>query len=248
MMSPPCRQSTQRPSPAAPAAPRRGDSASPMSRPSVPVNPEALHLVRRRRNRRTPIGQLLPGTARAHAIRMVTAVRPAARGDACDRAGVAQAVGPRPALGRRHLADQPGTKNSRGDRAEPYPLRRHRLLVFIGVLRDRIGAHEDRFFATVFLGSGLLFVGMLFVAAAIAGGLIAASSSPSGPAARQEKPWLLRRRGRCRGRPSMNPLSCASCGAATSCWSRRMRCYGGWRRSSPARSAQNDVPGRGPAR
>ena len=47
------------------------------------------------------------------------------------------------------------------------------FLWFIGVVRDRIGAREDRFFATVFLGSGLLFVGMLFVAAAVAGGLIA---------------------------------------------------------------------------
>ena len=44
---------------------------------------------------------------------------------------------------------------------------------FIGVVRDRIGAHEDRFFATVFLGSGLLFVAMLFAAGAVLGGLIA---------------------------------------------------------------------------
>lgn len=29
------------------------------------------------------------------------------------------------------------------------------FLWFIGVIRDRSGAHEDRFFATVFLGSGL---------------------------------------------------------------------------------------------
>jgi hypothetical protein len=55
------------------------------------------------------------------------------------------------------------------------------FLWFIGVIRDRIGRHEDRFFATVFLGSGLLFVGMLFVAAAIAGGLIAESSRRAGP-------------------------------------------------------------------
>jgi hypothetical protein len=47
------------------------------------------------------------------------------------------------------------------------------FLWFIGVVRDRIGQREDRFFASVFLGSGLLFVGMLFVAAAFAGGLIA---------------------------------------------------------------------------
>jgi hypothetical protein len=51
------------------------------------------------------------------------------------------------------------------------------FLWFIGVLRDRVGEREDRFFATVFLGSGLLFVAMLFVAAAVSGGLIANASS-----------------------------------------------------------------------
>jgi hypothetical protein len=51
------------------------------------------------------------------------------------------------------------------------------FLWFIGVVRDRIGGREDRFFATVFLGSGLLFVGMFFSAAALAGGLIAAAAS-----------------------------------------------------------------------
>ena len=35
------------------------------------------------------------------------------------------------------------------------------FLWFVGVMRDRIGAAEDRFFATVFLGSGLLFVAMV---------------------------------------------------------------------------------------
>lgn len=46
------------------------------------------------------------------------------------------------------------------------------FLWFIGVLRDRLGEHEDRFFATVFFGSGLLFLAMLFAAAALAGALI----------------------------------------------------------------------------
>ena len=55
------------------------------------------------------------------------------------------------------------------------------FLWLIGVLRDRIGEREDRFFATVFLGSGLLFVAMMFVAAAVGGGVIAeASSGPAG--------------------------------------------------------------------
>jgi hypothetical protein len=51
------------------------------------------------------------------------------------------------------------------------------FLWFIGVIRSRIGEREDRFFATVFLGSGLLFVAMLFVAAAVSGGLIAGAAA-----------------------------------------------------------------------
>lgn len=46
------------------------------------------------------------------------------------------------------------------------------FLWFIGVVRDRLGEHEDRFFATVFLGSGLLFLAMLFASAAVAGGIL----------------------------------------------------------------------------
>jgi hypothetical protein len=48
------------------------------------------------------------------------------------------------------------------------------FLWFIGVLRDRLGAREDQFFATVFLGSGLLFLTMFFVASAVAGAIIIA--------------------------------------------------------------------------
>jgi len=47
------------------------------------------------------------------------------------------------------------------------------FLWFMAAVRDRIGAHEDRFFATVFLGSGLLFVAMLFAGSATAGSLVA---------------------------------------------------------------------------
>jgi hypothetical protein len=46
------------------------------------------------------------------------------------------------------------------------------FLWFIGVLRDRMGAREDRFFATVFMGSGLLFLAMLFVAGAVSASII----------------------------------------------------------------------------
>ncbi len=47
---------------------------------------------------------------------------------------------------------------------------------FIGVLRDRLGQKEDQFFATVFLGSGFMFLGMLFVAASAMGSVIMAHS------------------------------------------------------------------------
>jgi hypothetical protein len=55
------------------------------------------------------------------------------------------------------------------------------FLWFIGVLRDRLGAHEDQLFATVFLGSGLLFLAMLFASGAVAGGTLAVNAlAPSG--------------------------------------------------------------------
>jgi hypothetical protein len=47
------------------------------------------------------------------------------------------------------------------------------FLWFIGVVRDRLGKFEDQFFSTVFVGSGLLFLAMIFVSMAIAGGLVA---------------------------------------------------------------------------
>jgi len=46
------------------------------------------------------------------------------------------------------------------------------FLWFMGVLRARLADLENRFFATVFLGSGLLFLGMLFTGAAVIGAII----------------------------------------------------------------------------
>src|SRR5215468_8373837 len=46
------------------------------------------------------------------------------------------------------------------------------FLWFIGVVRDRMGHLEDQFFSTVFFGSGLLFLAMTFVSAALAGGVL----------------------------------------------------------------------------
>jgi hypothetical protein len=53
------------------------------------------------------------------------------------------------------------------------------FLWFIAVLRDRLGELEDRFFATVFFGSGLLFIAMVFNAAAVAGAILAVLGSGS---------------------------------------------------------------------
>jgi hypothetical protein len=50
------------------------------------------------------------------------------------------------------------------------------FLWFIGVIRDRVGDSEDRLFGTVFLGSGLLFLALIFVAGALAGGLLSSFS------------------------------------------------------------------------
>jgi hypothetical protein len=47
------------------------------------------------------------------------------------------------------------------------------FLWFVAAIRSHLGPREDRFFATVLLGSGLLFVAMLFAASASAGVLVA---------------------------------------------------------------------------
>ena len=62
------------------------------------------------------------------------------------------------------------------------------FLWFMAVLRNRIGLLEDRFFATVFLGSGLLFVAMLFAAVAVARGCWI-PSRPAFPARAKPIEW-----------------------------------------------------------
>jgi hypothetical protein len=49
------------------------------------------------------------------------------------------------------------------------------FLWFIGVIRDLLGDYEDRFFSTVFLGSGLLFLAMVFAASGVAGATLASA-------------------------------------------------------------------------
>jgi len=55
------------------------------------------------------------------------------------------------------------------------------FLWFIATIRNLIGDLEDRFFATVFLGSGLLFVAMLFIAAGAGGSLLTAVKFEDAP-------------------------------------------------------------------
>jgi hypothetical protein len=46
------------------------------------------------------------------------------------------------------------------------------FLWFVGVIRDRLGAAEDKFFATVTLGSALVFVALTLASSALAAGLV----------------------------------------------------------------------------
>ncbi len=55
------------------------------------------------------------------------------------------------------------------------------FLWFIGVVRDRVGIHEDKLFSTVFLGSGLLFVGMYWSAAAQLASLVSGNRFEASP-------------------------------------------------------------------
>jgi len=60
------------------------------------------------------------------------------------------------------------------------------FLWFIGVVRDNLGRYEDRFFASVLLGSGLLFLAMMFVSTAVAAALVATNAGVTDPAAHVE--------------------------------------------------------------
>jgi hypothetical protein len=60
------------------------------------------------------------------------------------------------------------------------------FLWFIGVVRDNLGRYEDRFFASVVLGSGLLFLAMMFVSTAVAAALVVTNVGVTDPAAHVE--------------------------------------------------------------
>ncbi len=66
------------------------------------------------------------------------------------------------------------------------------FLWFIGVIRNRLGELEDQFFATVFLGSGLLFVASLFASAAFSAALVEAAATGHIVAAGSESYFVTR--------------------------------------------------------
>ncbi len=63
-------------------------------------------------------------------------------------------------------AGDPGRKQAIDVALNLIPFAGIAFLWFLAVLRSQVGANEDRFVGTVFLGSGLLFIGLLFTAAA----------------------------------------------------------------------------------
>ena len=60
------------------------------------------------------------------------------------------------------------------------------FLWFIGVVRDGFGRFEDKFFASVFIGSGLLFLAMTFAATAVGVALSSSHAFADDPAAHAE--------------------------------------------------------------
>lgn len=82
-------------------------------------------------------------------------------------------------VGKRHLRPQHGVAAIRCLEAQPDSLEsesravcRDSFLGVIGVVRESLGDVEDRLFSTVFLGSGLLFLAMLFVGAVSSASLV----------------------------------------------------------------------------
>ena len=75
-------------------------------------------------------------------------------------------------------AAQPGARwiDNGGDKirlaSELMPFAGICFLWFIGVVRANLGRYEDKFFATATLGSGLLFLAMMFASSAVGAGLV----------------------------------------------------------------------------
>lgn len=83
-----------------------------------------------------------------------------------------------PRTGDTSWVRNPGQRHAVSSALGLIPFAGIAFLWFIGVIRTRLGALEDKLFATVFLGSGLLFVSLLFSAAAVLGSVLRLYDSP----------------------------------------------------------------------
>ncbi|MBB5926177.1 hypothetical protein [Streptomyces echinatus] len=75
-------------------------------------------------------------------------------------------------------APSPGRHTALRTALELVPFAGLFFLWFIGAVRAHVGAVEDKFVATVFLGSGLVFTAMMFGAAATAGAVLVVPPRP----------------------------------------------------------------------
>lgn len=85
---------------------------------------------------------------------------------------IRSAVSADPASAAGWLAD-PARRNTLHLALELLPFAGILFLWFMGAVRNYVGEAEDKFFATLFLASGILLTGVLFVLAAAVGGLLA---------------------------------------------------------------------------
>jgi hypothetical protein len=76
--------------------------------------------------------------------------------------------------------DEPRRRDSVQTALNLVPFAGIAFLWFIGVIRARLGDREDKLFATVFLGSGLLFVVTLFVGSAAIAAVLVVGIGPGG--------------------------------------------------------------------
>lgn len=72
------------------------------------------------------------------------------------------------------MAFRPNQAGMDRHRDESVPFAGNAFLWFMAVLRNRVGLLEDRLLSTVFIGSGLLFLAMLFSSASLAQGILVA--------------------------------------------------------------------------
>jgi hypothetical protein len=78
---------------------------------------------------------------------------------------------PQDPLGSGEWLADPSRRRAVNVAMELVPIAGIAFLWFLGAIRSRFGHMEDRFFATVFLGSGFVFVAMMFATAAIGASL-----------------------------------------------------------------------------